>query len=208
LPVVAALGLAVIFVALAIRFAVRSSSELPGWTIERRTTIVLWLWIIPYLLFLAWFEPGNAFYKLFVWPPIVLLIGSYFSVRRALFGRKQLLLCVAGALASWNFAAFIYPHSHVSADPVLELAEKINRQLPKNATVYYKVLSPDDWYLEYFAPGRNWRSIPLGEVPGKTNDGVTCFETTALPLVHAEMDPNLSWDLINSKHNVRLECLK
>jgi hypothetical protein len=208
LPVILALSLAAMLTALAVKVATEPLSNVQGYIVDHQIRMVLWFWLLPYVLFLAWFEPGNAFYKLFVWPPIVLLIGSYFSGKPALFRRKQVLLCVAGALTSWNFAAFIYPHSHLSADPVLELAEKINTQLPANATVFYKVLSPDDWYLQYFAPGRNWRSIPSGEVPGKTSNGVTCFETTALPYVHAELDPNLRWDLINTRHNVRLECLK
>ncbi|MFL6414763.1 MAG: hypothetical protein ACJ74Y_03725, partial [Bryobacteraceae bacterium] len=76
-------------------------------------------------------------------------------------------------------------------------------------TVYYKALSPDDWYLEYFAPGRTWKPLPMpGEVGRSTRESVVCFETTALPYVQAETDPALRWALVNSQHNIRLECAK
>jgi hypothetical protein len=168
---------------------------------------VLWSWIAVYLLFLAWFEPGNAFYKLFAWPPMVLLIGTYFDGRAS--PSKSAFRWVTLALASWNFAAYIYPHSHIQADAVLSLATRIDKELPKSATVYYKSLSPDDWYLEYFAPGRKWEPLPpLSEIREGTTAAPVCFETTALPYVRAETDPALRWNLVNSQHNVRLECAR
>ena len=188
--------------------AVRTSGSrpsLPG-EIDRRTRTVLWSWVAAYFVFLSWFEPGNAFYKLFVWPPIVVLIGCYLqSHRRASKAFRWFTL----GLASWNFAAFIYPHSRVDADPVLSLAKRIDRELPRTATVYYKALSPDDWYLEYFAPGRRWE--PLGspnEIRKASAAAPVCFESTALPYVETEADPSLSWSLVNSQHNIRLECVK
>jgi hypothetical protein len=172
----------------------------------RRTQIVLWSWVAAYLVFLSWFEPGNAFYKLFAWPPIVVLIGYYLGR----YGRVSAAFrWFTLGLASWNFAAFIYPHSRVEADPVLSLAKRIDKELPISATVYYKALSPDDWYLEYFAPGRRWE--PLGnpnQIRKASAAAPVCFESTALPYVQAETDPSLAWRLVNSQHNIRLECVK
>lgn len=163
---------------------------------ERRpNTAVLWIWLISSALFLAIWDPGSAFHKLFVWPPIVLLIGCYVRTRAA--------LALAIALGAWNFAAFIYPHAHDSAFPVLALARTVDRELPKNATVYYNQFIPDDWYLDYFAPGRRWDQLPV-----KEKTGPVCMETTALEAVHPETDPLRRWDLINSQHHIRLECLK
>ncbi len=187
--------------------------------VNRRAIAFLWLWFLTYAIFLASWDPGSAFHKLFVWPPIVLLIGAYVADRPALRQRSKALLALAVALAAWNFGAFIYPHSHASADPVLSLALTVDRQLPKNATVYYRVLAPDDWYLEYFAPGRFWSPLQVrsGSVYiGITNHpaGPTCFETTALdlldkaPAVASHIDPARRWDLLDSRHRIRLECLK
>jgi hypothetical protein len=185
--------------------------------IDVRTKRILWAWLLSFALFLAWWEPGSAFYKLFVWPPIVLLIGSYLA-KRDRFRRVYGWVAIAAAIAAWNFGAFIFPHSHASADPVLTLAQTIGKQLPKNATIYYRVLDPDDWYLEYFAPGRIWTRLPpqISSVEQLKHSatGPVCLETTALDELERNeelqerIDPRRRWDLVNRQHNVRVECLK
>ena len=207
-PVIIALLICVLCVAATIGSAIRARATerfMPA-ELDRRTRTVLWSWFAVYFVFLSWFEPGNAFYKLFAWPPIVVLLGCYLDR----YGRapKAFGWFTLG-LASWNFAAFIYPHSHVEADPVLSLARRIDKELPRSATVYYKALSPDDWYLQYFAPGRKWE--PLGnpnEIGKGSAEAPVCYESTALPYVRAETDSSLSWSLVNSQHNVRLQCVK
>jgi hypothetical protein len=178
--------------------------------------VLLWAWFVPYAIFLALFDPGSTFHKLFLWPALVLLIGVYVSRSRFMVVRVAALLSFAIALAGWNFAAFIYPHSRASADPVLVLAQKINRESPKNATVYYTAFSPDDWYLRYFAPGRRW--VQLSEKSASRQalsaPGPVCFETTAVDvLAHGpETKPGLqttrSWNLVTSQHNIRFECFR
>ncbi len=186
---------------------------------NRRAIILLWTWLLSYAMFLGSWDPGSAFHKLFVWPPIVLLIAVYVADTPMLRVRRKAFVALAVAVAAWNFGVFIYPHSHASADPVLTLAQRIDRELPKHATVYYRVLDPDDWYLEYFAPGRFWSPVHVQRglaYMGFTNSppGPVCFETTALelfgndPAALAAIDPERRWDLVNSKHNIRLDCLK
>ncbi len=172
-----------------------------------RVAPVLWAWLLPYALFLSWFEPGNAFYKLFVWPPIVLLIGIGIAARPKLRAHERSCAAISLALMAWNFGAFIFPHSHSAADPVLALAEKIDKELPKSAVVYYRVFDPDDWYLKYFAPGRRWEQLRSDLSRAKQTTTPVCFETTALEVIPAKTDVKLRWDLVNGKHNVRLECL-
>ncbi len=179
---------------------------------------VLWAWLAPYAVFLAWWEPASAFYKLFVWPPMLLLLAVYVARNDTFRQRAKGLLALALAIAAWNFGAFIFPHSHVRADPVLALALEINRELPKNAIVYYQVLDPDDWYLEYFAPGRKWDKLPPDSrrltALAKADETPVCLETTALDQaekgsgLRLAIDPSRRWDLVNRQHNVRLECLK
>lgn len=157
--------------------------------IQSRTAL-LWAWAVPYVIFLAAWDPGSPFHKLFVWPAIVLLIAAYVPPKFAL----------TTAIAAWNFGAFIYPHAHASADPVLVLAQKIDRELPEDATIYYSAFSPDDWYLDYFAPGRKWTKLTA--LPEK---GTVCLDTTALasnPGLHV----NRTWELVNAQHNIRLAC--
>ncbi len=165
---------------------------------DSRLKLVLWSWLTPYILFLSWFEPGNAFYKLFIWPPIVVLLSL------AMRTRRKAALSLALAVASWNFGAFIFPHSQSRADPVLEFAEKVNRELPKSATIYYREFVPDDWYLRYFAPGRQWIPLPPKETAAP---GPVCFETTALDVVGVPGVSKLRWALVDKGHNVELQCL-
>jgi multisubunit Na+/H+ antiporter MnhB subunit len=163
--------------------------------------LILWSWVLPAAAFFAWFDPGSAFHKLFIWPPIVLLLGTQIT---AIQRRPRGAIALAAALAAWNFGAFIYPHARDNADPVLMLAKRIDAELPGTATVYYKAFSPDDWYLRYFAPGRKWKPLPV------EGSGLACFETTALEDLEGKIttDPNRRWGLVNQQHNVRLECLE
>jgi hypothetical protein len=173
---------------------------------NRRTLVFLWTWFIAYALFLGSWDPGSAFHKLFIWPAIVLLIGVYVARKQYTCERVRAFTTFAAALAAWNFAAFIYPHSHAAADPVLMLAQKIDRELPKNALVLYRVFDPDDWYLDYFAPGRTWRPIIL--IDQFPLNRPVCYETTALDAAQGPIDPNLRWNLVDRAHNIRLGCLE
>ncbi|MBV9610845.1 MAG: hypothetical protein JO091_00160 [Acidobacteriaceae bacterium] len=177
--------------------------------VSRRATVLLWSWFLAYSLFLASWDPGSTFHKLFIWPAAVLLIGVYVVRSPALRQRPSAYIAVAAAIATWNFGAFIYPHAQASADPVYHLAQQINVELPKHATIYYKAFDTDDWYLAYFAPGRNWQPLPE-HVPGILGTGILrapiCFETTALDALRLQMQSGLKWSLVNTHHNVRLEC--
>jgi hypothetical protein len=206
LPVIAALAFSVVALIAGV-WLMRYPRQEPGILIDGRIKVMLWAWILPYLVFLAWWEPGSAFYKLFVWPPIVLLLGCSIAERPSWTSRARALVAFSAALAAWNFGAFVFPHSRSSADPVLALAERIDRELPKNAVVYYKVLSPDDWYLQYFAPGRRWLQLP-GDLISlrKTDAELVCFETTALEVMNVQFNLSHKWQLINSKHHIQLAC--
>ena len=127
---------------------------------RKRVRIVLWAWITVYAIFLAWWEPGAAFHKLYLWPPVVLLVGVWIARKSGRVERIHAFLALAAAVAAWNFAAYIFPHAHSSADPVLTFAQTLDQQLPPRTTVYYSNLDSDDWYLEYFAPGRKWSPLP------------------------------------------------
>ncbi|MBV9082069.1 MAG: hypothetical protein JOZ62_05295 [Acidobacteriaceae bacterium] len=173
---------------------------------DRKDLTVLWMWLLAPAIFLASWDPGSAFHKLFLWPAIVLLIGAYGLPRLP----SRVAAAFVLALVAWNFGAFIWPHAHVSADPVLSLAVEIDKQLPRNATVYYAAFSPDDWYLDYFAPGRKW--VQMTSDSGQVvvaGTGPVCFETTALQNLKDPLrpDPRLSWALVNQQHNIRFECV-
>lgn len=189
----------------AVQFTWISNMGIAQW--DRRGALFLWVWLLTYAIFLGAWDPGSTFHKLFVWPAIVLLLGAYMGRSPVLHRCRFAFMKIAVAIAAWNFAAYIYPHSHDSADPVLTLAEKIDRELPKNAIVYYRAFDPDDWYLDYFAPARQWLSLPSDLSTLDTNRPV-CFETTALEELRGNFAFSKKWDLVNGRHNIRLECLK
>jgi len=163
--------------------------------LARQQKVVLWAWFLSYAVFLASWDPGSTFHKLFLWAPIVLLIGVYIKAKRA-------WIPLAIAIAAWNFAAFIYPHAQASADPILTLAKTIDQQLPKNAIVYYQAFDTDDWYLAYFAPGREWLPLP----PSEQRVTNACYETTALEQLNLHLHSTHQWKLVDQHHNIRLEC--
>ncbi len=177
-------------------------------SVDPELTAVLWAWFLPLAIFLAVFDPASTFHKLFLWPPMVLLIAAFVAGRPSLRIKENAFLALAIAVGAWNFGVFIWPHSHVGADPVLTLAQRLDHGMPKTATVYYAAFSPDDWYLDYFAPGRNWKSLELGQEPGARESAPVCLESTALDVKAGKPlgKPDLSWDLVNNLHNIRVRC--
>ena len=176
--------------------------------VDPELTAVLWAWFLPLAVFLAMFDPASTFHKLFLWPPMVLLIAAFVAGRPGLRIKENAFLALAIAVGAWNFGVFIWPHSHAGADPVLALAQRLDREMPKTATVYYAAFSPDDWYLDYFAPGRNWKPLELGQRTGARESAPVCLESTALEVKAGKPlgKPDLSWDLVNNQHNIRVRC--
>ena len=179
--------------------AARKPSPLPIPRLDARTRIVLWAWIVPLAVFLAWFDPGNAAHKLFLWAPIVMLIATAAWTQR----RAVAIIALTVALTGWNFAAYVYPRSRVAGDPLVAFAYRLANELPRNATVYYAAFSPDDWYLAYFAPKTKWRPLPV-----TTDSSPSCYESTALSALHPPLAAlGKTWALTTKGRNVRVGCM-
>jgi hypothetical protein len=190
---------ALIWFAYALKYSARDTVAA-----DRRTRLILWAWFLPAAVFLAWFDPGNSAHKLFLWPCLVLLIATMRWPQQHSHAFGSLVI----ALAAWNFGAFIYPHSRPENDAVLMMALRLEKQLPKNATIYYAAFNTDDAFLDYFAPGRSWR--PLNEFANTPEAGTTCFETTALEhgIGNVPLDPTLRWDMDNPQHRIHVACTR
>ncbi len=172
----------------------RKTSDSP----HPKLTAVLLAWFVPLAIFLAVFDPASTFHKLFLWPPLVLLICI--ACRRHAVSTALL----ASALACWNFGAFIWPHAHAAADPVLSFAEDLKREIPSNGVIYFSAFSPDDWYLRYFGPTISWQPLPA---PANSRQPV-CFETTALGAIPGAWNQaQRKWSLQTSQHDIRVACL-
>ncbi|HEY3936934.1 MAG TPA: hypothetical protein VGL97_05865 [Bryobacteraceae bacterium] len=176
-------------------------------------------WVLPYAVFLSVWLPQNGFYKLLIWPPLVLLLGCYLSLRPRLVSAAAALLV---AQAGWNFAAYVYPRSHDSAAPVVQFAKELSEQLPRGTVIYYASFVPDDWYLQYFTPGTEWRHLDSPD-PGLLTRAISevhprvCVETTALAQLRTHalesgtpppvFGTQYKWDLVSRKYNVRMRCM-
>lgn len=119
------------------------------------------VWIAPYLLFLFFFIPGNAFYRLFYLPPLILIIGLLLAksevvenhVRRR-GGRLALLVSIVFLS---NFLLFIRPYSQVRSETPLSLAIEMNRRWWTDKTVvFYDSMNSDNRLVKYFNPATRW----------------------------------------------------
>ena len=138
----------------------------------------------------------------------MLLIGIGISKRDWWRQRTNALLAFCLALVAWNFGAFIYPHTLAAADPVYALALRLNNELPPREKVFYRTFSPDDWYLAYFAPGRDWQAAPSGNL---AVEAPFCLETTALDAADVNrtgLRETRHWELNDGKHYVRVACFE
>jgi hypothetical protein len=124
---------------------VRPAIRLPG---------ALLVWLAVYLVFLFFWEPNNTFYRLFYLVPLIAALGV---ATRALPVRTLALIVLA--LASWNFAQFIYPNTRVEANAPLQVALSQQRLWPSGTGVVYGRFVPDLWTISYFNPQVSWIAV-------------------------------------------------
>jgi hypothetical protein len=128
----------------------------PAWTRPAISQAPLWIWIAAYSLFLFFFEPQNAFYRLFYFPAVIFLLGSRL---RGAFG-----LAVAVVLL-WNFSFLIYPRSKPESNETLAFALREHRSWPAGSGIVYNVFHPDLWTIAYFNWQASWIDLSSLDVP-------------------------------------------
>ena len=154
------------------------------------------VWCSTYVVFLFFFIPFNAFYRLFYLPPLVLLLGLAIARTRASIGLRRAgcaALAVA-AMALCNFLFLIFPYSHVRQDTPLSLALSMNGIWTEATEVRYLNKNTDDYLLSYFNPSTKWIALnpaDLGRLVGKlqkvyADGGEVWLETTALEAIAAQ----------------------
>jgi len=116
------------------------------------------VWIAPYAIFLFFFIPQNAFYRLFYLPPIILLAGALFSLCESLPNHVRRYR--AAALTALVFAANLtfsaYPYALVRANPPTALALKMNSIWKPGTIVYFAARNSDNALVRYFNPAVTW----------------------------------------------------
>ncbi|HLL99625.1 MAG TPA: hypothetical protein VK400_01105, partial [Pyrinomonadaceae bacterium] len=127
------------------------------------------MWMIPYLIFLFFFIPGNTFYRLFYFPAVILLIAALLAPLENSGGQKRRrgrLAALVAALCLYNFLFYIYPNSRVRENTPLALALRAN-QIWSDKTVVFHVpnraafdlLDTNNRLVRYFNPAAVWKPL-------------------------------------------------
>jgi hypothetical protein len=151
------------------------------------------VWCSIYLIFLFFFIPQNAFYKLFYFPALIFMMGIVLAGAQASPGyrrRWRAGLAVAAVIAG-NFLFFTLPYSRVREDTPLSLALEMNKVWPAGTVIYFYNMNTDDYLISYFNPATEWMPMNPGKL-GKLDaqlqavrdSGSTAWlETTAIDAV-------------------------
>jgi hypothetical protein len=140
---------------------------LAGQKIYRRPLFLLCAaWILPYLLFLFIFIPGNTFYRLFYFPAVIVLCGILFAPFENLnLARRGRLALLAIVLCLYNFLFYIYPNSRVRKNTPLALASEANRVWSEKTVVFhvptaaFDSLDTNNRLVRYFNPSVAWKPL-------------------------------------------------
>lgn len=185
---------------------------------SRPVTLLCLTWIMPYLLFLFFFIPGNTFYRLFYFPALVFLFGMFlapFENANRDFRHWRLAL-LAAVIALSNFLLFIRPNSVVRENTPLALALDANRLWSNKTVIYYDSLDTPARYVRYFNRSATWKffdaAAPLEEFEKEVqnvynNGGTVWLETSAVERLTAATPQTVKWLADNSSPEPKSELL-
>lgn len=121
------------------------------------TTLCL-IWALVYIVFLFFFIPQNAFYRLFYLPALVILAGTFLAAieRSPNHVRRYRAALFAAAVCFSNLTLSQYPSTQVTANPPLQLALKLEQRWPLGMAVYFATPNSDNLLVRYFNPTSVW----------------------------------------------------
>ena len=121
------------------------------------TTLCI-IWALVYIVFLFFFIPQNAFYRLFYLPALVILVATLLATIERSPGhvRRYRAALLAAAVFFSNLTLSQYPSTQVRANPPLQIALTMNRTWPAGTTVYFASSNSDNLLVKYFNPGSVW----------------------------------------------------
>ena len=116
------------------------------------------IWAVVYIVFLFFFIPQNAFYRLFYLPALVLLAGTFLATIERLPShvRRYRAALFAAAVFCSNLTLSQYPSTQVRANPPLQLALTLRQTWPRGTTVYFASSNSDNLLVRYFNPASVW----------------------------------------------------
>jgi hypothetical protein len=129
------------------------------------------VWILPYLIFLFLFMPENYFYRLFYFPALIVLVGTFLlpfenlkQIRRGRLALFVFLFCL------YNFLFYIQPNSKIRENTQIAVALKAANIWSGKTVVFYDALTNDDTHeannrlVRYFNPSVVWKPLEFTDL--------------------------------------------
>lgn len=187
------------------------------------TTLCI-IWSVVYLLFLFFFIPQNAFYRLFYLPAFVILAGTFLAAieRSPNHVRRYRGALFVAAVFFSNLTLSQYPSTQVRANPPLQLALALNQTWPAGTTVYFASSNSDNLLVRYFNPATVWveasHDVLTRDISGLSPSGRSGWlETTVIDQFEATAEGKAwlddhtlvrpEYELVNRKHRIRFRQL-
>jgi hypothetical protein len=187
------------------------------------TTLCI-IWALVYIVFLFFFIPQNAFYRLFYLPALVILAGTFLMTieRSPNHVRRYRAALFAAVVFFSNLTLSQYPSTQMRANPPLQLALTLNQIWPAGTTVYFASSNSDNLLVRYFNPASAWVEVSpdalTRDVSGLPLTGragwlettlIDQFESTAegKAWLDARTLVRPEYELVNRKHRIRFRQL-
>jgi hypothetical protein len=173
--------------------AVRRLLDLPAFCISGT-------WFVSFALFLLFWLPRNTFYKLLLWPGVILCAGCV--LKRAAMRDHPITRGMTLWLATqfcWNLIFFIYPYSQTGSNRVLDFAEHASRIWIPGDLILFHTFDTDDWTIRYFSPQTAWKSLDcagdacIALVESERAKGVVWLDPTAVQFLQNATQGTKRW---------------
>lgn len=155
-------------------------------------------WFASYGLFLLFWLPRNTFYKLMLWPALILCAGCVLKQVPGLTVRRGMALWLASQFC-WNLIFFIYPYSQTASNRILDFAEHASRIWAPGDLILFRTFDTDDWTIRYFTPQTVWKSLGCGRddcipiIESERAKGIVWLDPTAARFLETATEGTKSW---------------
>ena len=170
-------------------------------------------WFLSYALFLLFWLPRNTFYKLMLWPALILCAGCVLkqAPMSAFSAARGMALWLASQFC-WNLIFFIYPYSRTASNQVLDFAEHASGIWAPGELVLFRTFDTDDWTIRYFTPQIVWKSLGCGGdycisiIESERTKGTVWLDPTAIQFLETATEGTKRWLDEGRRTGIITEC--